>query len=156
MEDDAKTTDDLPIPGVGIVFEEADMISFWKNYNQLPIVNPTKWKFHETVFEEQYYQMLRLLSYELEKPNSVFITFGFSFADEHILNLIKRSLSNPSLQLFVCCFNKAEQEKMKECFKVNRNVTLIEVGKNLDFSVFNSDVFAFDPPSSPAPKVSTP
>ena len=155
LEDAAKTTDDLPVPGVGIVFKDADRISFWEDYNQLPIVNPTKWKFHETVFEEQYYQMLRLLSYELEKPNSVFITFGFSFADEHILNLIKRSLSNPSLQLFVCCFNKKEHDKMKECFKVNRNVTLIEVGKDLDFSTFNNDVFTFDPPSSSAPKIST-
>ncbi|MEX5485525.1 SIR2 family protein [Proteus mirabilis] len=41
---------------------------FYSEYNKLPIVNPTKWKFHETVFEEHYYQMLRHLSYELENP----------------------------------------------------------------------------------------
>ncbi|MBJ6874306.1 hypothetical protein JG625_18730, partial [Vibrio cholerae] len=34
---------------------------FWETYNKLPIVNPTKWKFHETVFDEHYYQMLRLM-----------------------------------------------------------------------------------------------
>lgn len=154
LEDGTKTTNDLPTPGIDIALDEVDRDTFLNAYNKLPIVNPTKWKFHETVFEEQYYQMLRLLSYELEKPNSVFITFGFSFADEHILNLIKRSLSNPSLQLFVCCFNKAEHEKMDECFKTNRNVTLIEVGKNLDFTVFNSEVFTFSPPTNAATKLS--
>ena len=68
--------------------------NFWKQYETLPIVNPTKWKFHETVFEEHYYQMLRLMSYELEKPNSLLITFGFSFADEHIFaaSMMRRNL----------------------------------------------------------------
>ena len=120
--------------------------SFWDDYNKLPIVNPTKWKFHETVFEEHYYQMLRLLSYELEKPNSVFITFGFSFADEHILNLVRRSLSNPGLQVFICCFNEGEVERMKRHFSLSRNVEYVCSNKNLDFSAFNKDVFTLNPP----------
>lgn len=148
LEDETKTPADLPVPNVDITFSEANRLEFWEGYNKLPIVNPTKWKFHETVFEEHYYQMLRLLSYELERPDTVFITFGFSFADEHILNLVKRSLSNPHLQLFVCCFNETERKKMEECFKINRNVTLIEVGKNLDFSTFNSEVFSLTPPAT--------
>ncbi len=115
---------------------------FWDLYGVLPIVNPTKWKFHETVFEEHYYQMLRLLSYELEKPDSVLITFGFSFADEHILNLVKRSLSNPTLQLYVCCFDNAEHIKMAELFKQNQNVTLIGTSENLNFSKFNEEIFS--------------
>src|SRR5260221_8105593 len=82
----------------------------------------TKWKFHETVYEEHYYQMLRLLSYELEKPNAVLITFGFSFADEHILNLVMRSLSNPGLQVFVCCHTAQRYEAIREKFKSYRNV----------------------------------
>jgi len=118
---------------------------FWESYNNLPIVNPTKWKFHETVFEEHYYQMLRLLSYELEKPNSVFITFGFSFADEHILNLVKRSLSNPTLQLFVCCFDELELEIMQEYFKIYKNVEFIIVEGNLDFNAFNEEVLTIAP-----------
>lgn len=85
-------------------FTDEDRKAFRSGYEKLPIVNPTKRKFHETVFEEHYYQMLRLLSYELERPNAVLITFGFSFADEHIRNLVQRSLSNPRLQVFVCCF----------------------------------------------------
>lgn len=115
---------------------------FQEKYNSLPIVNPTKWKFHETVFEEHYYQMLRAMSYELEKPNTVFITFGFSFADEHILNLVKRSLSNPSLQLFVCCFDSTEVTLMENKFSGYENVIFISKDDgNLNFEKFNNEIF---------------
>jgi len=124
--------------------------NFFKKYNSLPIVNPTKWKFHETVFEEHYYQMLRAMSYELEKPNSIFITFGFSFADEHILNLVKRSLSNPSLQLFVCCFNAQELEIMEQKFIGHDNVQYITSDNgNLDFKTFNEITFSLNPQPVP-------
>lgn len=141
LADESKTVGELPRKTLAV--EEIN--KFWKSYNRLPIVNPTKWKFHETVFEEHYYQMLRLLSYELEKPNSVFITFGFSFADEHILNLVKRSLSNPTLQIFICCFNDAESTKMQECFRLHKNVQYITVDDFLDFSAFNEKVFTVTP-----------
>lgn len=119
--------------------------AYWDSYNKLPIVNPTKWKFHETVFEEHYYQMLRFMSYELERQNSIFITFGFSFADEHILNLVKRSLSNPYLELFICCFDEAEHEIMKEHFKGYKNVQYITADELLNFTFFNSQVFSINP-----------
>ncbi len=139
LNDKDKTTTDLS----EVLFElsEDDRTQFWDSYNQLPIVNPTKWKFHETVFEEHYYQMLRLLSYSLEEHNSVLISFAFSFADEHIRNLIKRSLSNHTLQVFVCCFNEKERQTMNEYFGGYKNVTLIHFDENLDFTKFNSDVF---------------
>lgn len=137
LNDDAKTINDLP--DNNLTNDEID--EFWSSYNSLPIVNPTKWKFHETVFEEHYYQMLRLLSYELEKPNSIFITFGFSFADEHILNLVKRSLSNPSLQVFICCFDDSEKIRMQEFFKTYKNVQYVTTNDFLDFTAFNTSVF---------------
>lgn len=140
LKDKTKIIRDLP--ETIVTAEEQDL--FWIAYNKLPIVNPTKWKFHETVFEEHYYQMLRLLSYELEKSNAVFITFGFSFADEHILNLVRRSLSNPSLQVFICCFNENELRTMKALFKIYRNVQFITTECCLDFSAFNNEVFTFD------------
>jgi hypothetical protein len=136
--DDNSTEDDL------LNFQHNDEIDcdkFWSKYNQLPIVNPTKWKFYETVFEENYYQILRHLSFELERPNTVFVSFGFSFADEHILHLVQRSLSNPSLTVYVCCFNSAEEAAMSDKFKEYPNVKLITTEENLDFSTFNSEVF---------------
>jgi hypothetical protein len=131
--------EELPELKVGTTDSEA----FWSKYEALPIVNPTKWKFHETVFNEHYYQMLRLLSYELEKPSAVLVTFGFSFADEHIRNLVKRSLSNPRLHLFVCCFDQAEFESMAKMFSMFKNVELLRVDEGrLDFSRFNDEVFS--------------
>lgn len=123
-------------------FLDNEVEGFFGLYNDLPIVNPTKWKFHETVFEEHYYQMLRLLSYELEKPNAVLITFGFSFADEHILSLVKRSLVNPKLQVFVCCYTIAGAERLQREFNAYPNVRFIVADEGfLDFTVFNSRVF---------------
>ncbi|MBU1297085.1 MAG: SIR2 family protein [Gammaproteobacteria bacterium] len=114
---------------------------FWKIYNTLPIVNPTKWKFHETVFDEHYYQMLRLMSYELEKQDSVLVVFGFSFADEHITNLVKRSLGNKSLTMYLCCFNDTDYNSVLELFREFNNVKLVKINGLLDFNTFNTDVF---------------
>lgn len=140
LKDSTKTVKDLPKEELSS--EDSD--AFWKKYNELPIVNPTKWKFHQTVLEEHYYQMLRLLSYDLEKPNTVFLTFGFSFADEHILNLVKRSIANPSLQVYVFCFNEKEHEKLEKVFEKFKNVACVKIEGNLDFSKFNSEVFTLN------------
>lgn len=154
----AATIGELKDPG----FTKAELDSFWSSYEKLPIVNPTKWKFHETVFEEHYYQMLRMLSYELEKPNAVLITFGFSFADEHILNLVKRSLSNPHLQVFVCCYSKGTRDTLEDEFRGHQNVRCIALGDGsmMDFTTFNKQVFMLDSPQpaavTPAPTTPTP
>jgi len=136
-------TEDIP----DLSFNKKQMDDFWGEYNKLPIVNPTKWKFHETVFEEHYYQMLRLLSYELEKPNSVLITFGFSFADEHVLRLVQRSLSNPQLQTFICSYSDESANSMREEFKLWKNVQVIgpPEGMKLDFTNLNKYVFSLKP-----------
>ncbi|WP_206540048.1 SIR2 family protein [Leisingera sp. ANG-DT] len=132
-------------------FDEKRIENFWNHYETLPVVNPTKWKFHETVFEEHYYQALRLLSYELERPNSVFVVFGFSFADEHILNLVKRSLSNPTLKVFICCFSDATKEALQEKFEGARNIDFLRVKGKLNFTAFNDEVFSVDPTTAENP-----
>lgn len=136
-----------------VTFSPVQRENFWGEYNKLPIVNPTKWKFHETVFEEHYYQMLRFLSYELEKPNSILITFGFSFADEHIRKLVQRSLSNPQLQTFICCFSQSSADSMREEFKLWKNVTIIGPpdGEKLDFTNFNKYIFSLKAEKYEAP-----
>lgn len=138
---EGKKIDDL----VNIDYEKAVEDEFWSKYKSLPIINPTKKKFYETVFEEHYYQMLRMMSYELEKPDSVFICFGFSFADEHILRLFKRSLANPRLCVYICCYSERSENFMREQFGVFRNVKLLRVDGKLDFNAFNRDVFRIEP-----------
>lgn len=143
LSDSNNTTENI----MELCLTKKQIDNFWDEYNKLPIVNPTKWKFHETVFEEHYYQMLRLLSYELEKPNSVLITFGFSFADEHILKLIQRSLSNPQLQTFICCYSNNSVYSMEKEFNRWRNVEIIgpSDGEKMDFTNFNKYVLSLKP-----------
>ena len=95
---------------------------FEKVYKKLQVVNPTKDKFRETVFQQNYYQLLRMLSFELEKRDSVLIVFGFSFADEHILEIVRRSLVNPYLKMYVICYD--------ENSKVDLEKKLSSVGPN--------------------------
>lgn len=112
-------------------------------YNSLAIVSPTKDKFSETVFQQHYYQSLRLLSYELEKPQTVLICFGFSFQDEHILEIIKRSLSNPTLRVFAFCYDNDSKKAIKSTINDSR-VTFIypkEEGMNISFDKFISKIF---------------
>lgn len=88
--------------------------SFYESYRSLPVVNPTKEKFSDTVFQQHYYQLLRMLSFELEKQDSILIVFGFSFADEHILEIVRRSIVNPKLKIYVIAFNEGAKKKIKE------------------------------------------
>ncbi|BBJ61940.1 TPA: SIR2 family protein [Enterobacter asburiae] len=104
--------------------DELALEEFRKEYNKLAIVNPTKAKFEETVFQQHYYQSLRLLSYELEKPQTVLICFGFSFKDEHIREIISRSLSNPSLIVYIFCYKNNDKTAIKELIN-NKKIVFI-------------------------------
>ena len=97
------------------IFEKFyDLIdSFYEKYRNFPVVNPTKEKFSDTVFQQHYYQLLRMLSFELEKQDSVLVVFGFSFADEHILEIVRRSIVNPKLKISVIAYNKDSKEQIK-------------------------------------------
>lgn len=89
------------------------LLKFEKDYHKLQVVNPTKDKFRETVFQQNYYQLLRMLSFELEKRDSVLIVFGFSFADEHILEIFRRSIINPYLKVYVICYNENSRRDLE-------------------------------------------
>ncbi len=93
--------------------KEVSLQDFENDYHKLQVVNPTKEKFRETVFQQNYYQLLRMLSFELEKHDSILIVFGFSFADEHILEIIRRSIINPYLKVYVICYDKASKQIIK-------------------------------------------
>lgn len=90
------------------------LLKFEKDYHKLQVVNPTKDKFRETVFQQNYYQLLRMLSFELEKRDSVLIVFGFSFADEHILEIVRRSIINPYLKIYVICYNERSKRDLED------------------------------------------
>lgn len=112
---------------------------FESMYSKLLIVSPTKRKFQETVLQKQYYQLLREFENELQKANTVLICFGFSFKDEHILELLKRSISNPSLQIFVIPYSESDIEYINSVLKGYTEVTFLKSPKGElgNFSVLN-------------------
>jgi hypothetical protein len=101
QETTAQTLLDAIPPGRSV----AALDSFLGRYEQLPIVNPTKQKFQQTVLNQNYYDLLRIFSNDLEKENSVLFLIGFSCRDEHIRELIVRAArTNPTLQIFIFAY----------------------------------------------------
>ena len=77
---------------------------------------------------------------ELERQNTILITFGFSFADEHILQIVKRALSsNQTLTLLLFPYNDDDLKKFEKMFKSYNNV-LCYCKKTDDVKVKNDDV----------------
>lgn len=100
---------------------------FEKLTNTFNIVWPTKQKFHNTVLNMNYYEILRIFSNELEKNQSLLLVFGFSFNDEHILEIVKRSLANPSLLVYVFCYTKEEADRIYSKFENCENFNEIKL-----------------------------
>ena len=115
-------------------------------FEKFALIFPEKNKFENILYQEFYYQNLRQLSYELEKQNSVLIVFGFSFADEHIAEIIKRACNNPTLNIYIFCYKKNTREEILaklnlEKFPSNIKIILPEDNGNIDFNIFLEKMF---------------
>jgi len=104
---------------------------FIDEYDRLSIVNPEKTKFATTVLNKTYYELLRRLANELEKENCVLFVHGFSFRDEHLLDLVLRAAAtNPTLQVIVFCYSRDARQEISKFFpseKVkNGNILLVQ------------------------------
>lgn len=94
--------------------------------SSLCIVNPAKRKFEETVLEQSYYDLLRIYANELDRNNALLLVFGFSFADEHILELTKRAIrSNPKLITLISCHTRDDAAWYRSLFPNADNVYLL-------------------------------
>ncbi len=106
---------------------------FEKYYASLAIINPTKDKLNQTVLNVNYYDQLRLYCNELEKSNSILISFGFSFADEHICEMTKRALKgNPTFSLLIFSFDEKATEQYRQHFNDYANVTIYQLVESVD------------------------
>ncbi len=121
--------------------KESDYCSFIDYYKMsFLIVNPTKEKFGDTLLNKNYYELLRIFSNELEKENSLLVVNGFSFRDEHILDLVKRSMVNPSLKILVFVYQESNIGDLQKLFGTpkNNNITYIALdGEKLSLEYFN-------------------
>ena len=108
--------------------------------NTILVVNPTKEKFSDTLLNKNYYELLRIFSNELEKENSLLVVNGFSFRDEHILDLVKRSMINPSLKILLFCYKETDISEYQSLLgqPKNNNITYVALeGKKMDLDYFN-------------------
>jgi len=115
---------------------EADKITEFLELFSL--VLPKKDKFKETILNQTYYDLLRIYSNELDKENTLLIAEGFSFADEHILDLTKRALKNPTLKLVVFCYETSPVEYENKFAPFNNVDIVYSEKENIDFATFNS------------------
>ena len=124
-----------------LLAKETDYSNFLNYYKvSFLIVNPTKEKFSDTLLNKNYYELLRIFSNELEKENSLLVVNGFSFRDEHILDLVKRSMVNPSLKILIFVYNEASIGDLQKLFGMpkNNNITYIALdGEKLSLDYFN-------------------
>jgi hypothetical protein len=123
---------------------------FLRAYLELAIINPTKDKFQDTILNLNYYELLRVLSNELEKENSILFVMGFSVADEHIREILLRAAnSNPTLLILIFAYDSSAKKDIEQniangntTIRYN-NIHIIEPpsGKFHDFKFLNENVF---------------
>jgi hypothetical protein len=103
------------------------------------IILPNFRKFHTTLMERTYYDLLRLFSRALDQQNVVLFSFGFSFADEHILDLTRRALRNPTSHLVIFSYDHPSAAIYQKQFSEQRNVTILspDSASVLDFPRLN-------------------
>jgi len=56
--------------------------------------------------------MLTIFQLELDKPQSVLFTIGFSFQDKHIAKMIIRALQNPEFKIYVFAYDENDKKKI--------------------------------------------
>lgn len=103
------------------------------------VVLPQTAKFRTTLMDRTYYELLRIYANELDRENSLLVSFGFSFGDEHIRDITRRALKNPTLRLIVFAYSDADRASFEQIFSGHNNVEIIAPleGENVDFAKFN-------------------
>jgi len=131
---------------------DSEIEKFITSYDKLVMINPNKDKFKDTTLKLHYYELLRMFSNNIDKENSVLFVFGFSFADEHIREIVNRAVkSNPTLLVVIFAYSENEEEKIRNLIN-GKNVVFAarfieeEKGKpklieNFDLKTINKEFF---------------
>jgi hypothetical protein len=124
------------IPLLSVDKTAAEVKKFVDGY---AVVLPEAKKFHTTLMDSTYYELLRIYNNELDREGTLLISFGFSFGDSHILDITKRALKNPTLKLVAFAFGDTDRETLLKKFDDCNNVDIIGPAptKNIDFACFN-------------------
>lgn len=77
------------------------------------VVLPDGSEARQTFESNHFFDMLRSFQLELAKPDSVLITLGFSFGDQHIAKLVQRALNSPDFMAFILCYDHGDRTKIE-------------------------------------------
>ncbi|GBF58924.1 hypothetical protein PbB2_02614 [Candidatus Phycosocius bacilliformis] len=111
-----------------------------ESLNKRALILPNVGKFHSTLLDRTYYDLLRMFANAIDRENALLVAFGFSFADEHIFDITKRALRNPTAQLLIFAFNSAAVTGFQVKFAQHRNVKIIAptAAQVINFECFNT------------------
>lgn len=120
--------------------EMKDETSVREHLSQRAVILPNMRKFESTLLERVYFDLLRLYSNALDKENALLVVFGFSFADEHILDITKRALRNPTAKIIIFSYSSGTAANFADKFSQQRNVLIIapDGTETFPFSKLNS------------------
>jgi len=140
QKQNGKIIQDLSYLEKAEIIKNSKKINDIKEFNSLfNIVLPQEDKFKITILEQIYYDLLRIYSNELDKENTVLIVEGFSFLDQHILEITTRALKNKTFNLIIFCYEENDVKNMSKIFNPYRNVDIISNSKNnINFKQFNN------------------
>lgn len=92
-------------------------------------------------YQKPYFELFSKFQELLRKPNTLLITAGFSFADNHISQMIIQALKNiPSLSLLITDFNISPEkpnenwEEIKKLMDSNYNIAFLKAVMNTDLT----------------------
>jgi hypothetical protein len=122
-----------PLPAAKTSAEIKDFV------DRYAVVLPETKKFHTTLMDNPYYELLRIYANEMDREGTLLIAFGFSFGDKHILDVTKRGLKNPTLRLVIFAFEDKDRDEFLKTFDGYNNVEIIAPGAHAktDFPRFN-------------------
>lgn len=117
------------------------------------VVLPLASKFRTTLMDRSYYELLRIYANALDRENALLICFGFSFGDDHIQDITKRALKNPTLRVAAFAHCESDITSLAAMFDGNNNVDIVgpATGGAIDFKRFNDVLRSAVPMAEKAP-----
>jgi hypothetical protein len=138
--------------GFSAIYQEAEKIKnnklnvdkFIEAYDKLVMIKPNKDKFKDTTLKLHYYELFRMFSNNIEKENAVLFVLGFSFADEHICEIVNRAIkSNPTLLVVIFAYDKNEEKTINNLIN-GQNVVFVDrenEKEKFDLNTINKNFF---------------
>jgi hypothetical protein len=90
------------------------------------VILPNMRKFESTLLDRVYFDLLRLYTNAMEMENALLFVFGFSFADEHILDITRRALRNPTANIVIFAYSESDATDFEAKFSAHRNVLVVK------------------------------